>query len=106
MYRIPRLSNFEQTRSAQESQAYRALPFFIFERRVMPAASISSKTVPPISPSCPTCTKPMRLISMTPFCDGVVYGYVCSNDGDHVSWRPRFTGTQRDQNHIARVARD
>ena len=49
---------------------------------------ISSETVPPISPACPTCGKKMTLTGINPSCDGATYDYECSNDGDHLSWRP------------------
>jgi len=52
------------------------------------APSISSETVPPISPICPTCGKEMKLTGINPSCVGVTYDYQCSNDGDHLSWRP------------------
>jgi hypothetical protein len=59
----------------------------------MPAADISSnlssKTVPPIFPPCPTCAEEMRLISVTPTCESVIYGYMCDNDGDRLIWQPR-----------------
>jgi hypothetical protein len=55
----------------------------------MAAADLSSKNVPPISLPCPTCAKTMRLTSVAPTCESVVYGYVCSDDGDRLSWRHR-----------------
>jgi hypothetical protein len=51
----------------------------------MPAADLSSENAPPV---CPTCAMTMRLISMAPNCHGVVYGYLCSNDGGRLSWQP------------------
>jgi hypothetical protein len=51
---------------------------------------ISSEAMPPISPTCPTCGKEMRLTGVNPFCDGTVYDYKCSNDGDRLSWRPHY----------------
>jgi hypothetical protein len=51
------------------------------------SSDLSSKTVPPISPTCPTCGKEMRLIGVVPTCDGAIYEYLCSN-GDRLSWRP------------------
>jgi hypothetical protein len=53
----------------------------------MPASAISSENVPSISPQCPTCGKEMTLTGVTPTCESVIYEYLCSNDGDHVSWR-------------------
>lgn len=52
----------------------------------MPAAGVSSNGVPPVFPSCPTCNKKMVFISVTPTCQSVIYGYVCRNDGDRLSW--------------------
>jgi hypothetical protein len=48
----------------------------------------SAKTVPPISPTCPTCGKEMTLTGVAPTCDGTIYDYQCSNDWDRLSWRP------------------
>jgi hypothetical protein len=55
----------------------------------MPAAGVSSNGVPPVFPSCPTCNKKMVFISVTPTCQSVIYGYVCRNDGDRLSWESR-----------------
>ena len=52
----------------------------------MPAVGVSSNTVPPIFPRCPTCSQKMVFISVTPTCHSVIYGYMCRNDGDRVSW--------------------
>jgi hypothetical protein len=49
---------------------------------------LSSKTVPPISPPCPTCGKKLELIGITPTCEFTIYEYECSNDGDRLSWQP------------------
>ena len=49
---------------------------------------ISSKTEPPIPPTCPTCGKEMRQTGVDPTCEGAIYEYECSNDGDRLSWRP------------------
>ena len=54
----------------------------------MPTSDLSSKTVPPIPPTCPTCGKEMTLSGVVPTCEGAVYEYLCSNDGDRLSWRP------------------
>ena len=54
----------------------------------MSAAELSSKYVTPISPLCPTCGKEMRQTSVTPTCKNTIYDYVCSNDGDRLSWQP------------------
>jgi len=32
----------------------------------------------------------MRLTGVNPFCDGTIYDYKCSNDGDRLSWRPHY----------------
>ena len=55
--------------------------------------------VPPICPPCPTCGEAMRMVSVTPAKESVVYGYLCSSDHvfeftirdqvDHLSWRGR-----------------
>jgi hypothetical protein len=31
-----------------------------------------------------------RLTGVNPYCDGTVYDYKCSNDGDRLSWRPHY----------------
>ena len=36
--------------------------------------------IPPICPSCPTCGEEMRLVSVTPAKESVVFGYLCGND--------------------------
>jgi hypothetical protein len=36
--------------------------------------------VPPICPPCPTCGEAMRMVSVTPAKESVVYGYLCSSD--------------------------
>jgi len=54
----------------------------------MPAAVLSSKYVTPTSPLCPTCGKEMRHTSVTPTCNNTIYDYVCSDDGDRISWQP------------------
>ena len=54
----------------------------------MPASNLSCKTVPPIPPTCPTCGKEMSLTGVVPSCGDTTYEYVCSNDGDRLSWRP------------------
>ena len=64
----------------------------------MPTSDLSSKTVlpipsetvPPITPTCPTCGKEMRLTGINPACDGATYDYECSNDGDRLRWRPHL----------------
>jgi hypothetical protein len=55
----------------------------------MLASDLPAKNVPPISPPCPTCGKEMMLTSVTPTCESVIYGYLCSDDGDRLSWQPR-----------------
>jgi hypothetical protein len=45
----------------------------------------------PICPTCPTCGKEMRLIGHSPACESVTYDFLCSTDGDRLSWRrPRL----------------
>ena len=41
----------------------------------------------PISPACPTCGKEMRFTGYSPMCDGVIYDFSCSTDGDRLTWR-------------------
>jgi hypothetical protein len=48
--------------------------------------SISSKTVPPFFPLCPTCNQKMAFIALSPTCQSVIYEYLCRNDGDRLSW--------------------
>jgi hypothetical protein len=36
--------------------------------------------IPPICPPCPTCGEEMRLVSVTPEMESVVFGYLCGND--------------------------
>jgi hypothetical protein len=55
----------------------------------MPAAGVSSNIVPPIIPRCPTCNETMVFVSVSPTCQSVIYGYVCRNDGDRLSWECR-----------------
>jgi hypothetical protein len=50
----------------------------------MPASSSYAALV---SPLCPTCGKKMEQTSATPTCDGVIYGFLCSSDGDRLSWQ-------------------
>lgn len=52
------------------------------------SSDLSSKTEQPISPTCPRCGKEMRLTGVVPTCEDTTYEYVCSNDGDRLSWRP------------------
>jgi len=55
----------------------------------MPATAVFSKSVPPIFPPCPTSNKEMRLTAITPTCESPIYEYICSDDGDRLSWHPR-----------------
>jgi len=55
----------------------------------MPATAISPKNSPPIPPLCPTCGKKMNLTGVTPTCESTIYEYLCSRDGDRLSWQPR-----------------
>ena len=41
----------------------------------------------PISPACPTCGKEMKLTSYSPTCEGMIYDFSCSTDGDRLTWR-------------------
>ena len=47
------------------------------------------ETVPPLLPSCPTCGKVMRHTGYSPTCDSVIFDFLCSDDGDRLSWRRR-----------------
>lgn len=69
----------------------------------MPAAATSSKSIPPTFPPCPTCAREMMLTSVTPTCESVIYGYVCSNDGDRLSWQPRHEAPVAEGRQCARV---
>jgi hypothetical protein len=31
----------------------------------------------------------MRLTAITPTCESPIYEYICSDDGDRLSWHPR-----------------
>jgi predicted RNA-binding Zn-ribbon protein involved in translation (DUF1610 family) len=62
---------------------------------------LSSQTVPPISPICPTCGKEVRLTGVVPTCEGAIYEYLCSNDGDRLSWRPNRCRDLADQGDAA-----
>jgi predicted RNA-binding Zn-ribbon protein involved in translation (DUF1610 family) len=63
----------------------RPLPLMISKEHAMSAPKILSSQ---IAPSCPTCGKKMGLIAICPTCQGTIYEYVCSNDGDRLSWQP------------------
>lgn len=52
----------------------------------MPAVGVSSNRVTPIFPRCLTCDQKMVFISVTPTCKSTIYGYICRNDGDRLSW--------------------
>ena len=66
----------------------------------MPAAGVSSKIVPPVFPRCPTCNEKMVFVSVSPTCQSVIYGYICRNDGDRLSWeclqshQPKVVGSE------------
>ena len=47
------------------------------------------ENVTPIFPHCPTCGKEMRLTGHAPTCESVIYDFLCTDDGDRLSWRPR-----------------
>jgi hypothetical protein len=50
----------------------------------MPIAGTNS--VPPVYPRCPTCNEKMAFLSVSPTCQSVIYGFICRNDGDRLSW--------------------
>ena len=54
----------------------------------MPGSDLSSKTVPPNPPHCATCGKKMSLIDVVPISESVIYEYLCSDDGDRLTWQP------------------
>ena len=58
----------------------------------MPATVPSPNKTPLI---CPACTGQMVLISIAPNCKGVVYGYLCSNDGGRLNWQPPNARAER-----------
>ena len=72
-------------------------------RRAMPA-TLSSSYAAPVSLLCPTCGKKMEQTSATPTSGGVIYAFLCSSDGDRLSWQrghPNNSPIARDeeQNH-------
>ena len=54
----------------------------------MTATHLFSKYAAITSPLCLTCGKKMEQISATPTSGGVTYDFLCSNDGDRLSWQP------------------
>ena len=54
----------------------------------MSAVYRSSQYAASICPPCPTCGKKMGQISATPNSEGVMYDFLCSTDGDRLSWQP------------------
>jgi hypothetical protein len=58
------------------------------------------ENVAPLSPPCPTCGKEMRLTGHAPTCDGVIYEFLCGDDGDLLSWRPRRVAANSHQNRL------
>jgi tRNA(Ile2) C34 agmatinyltransferase TiaS len=61
----------------------------------MPVTEISPLATPPTPPSCPTCGKAMTLTGIAPNCESTVYDYLCSKDGDRLSWRPHHQVKRR-----------
>jgi hypothetical protein len=55
----------------------------------MPTSDLSSKTVPPIPPPCPTCGKEMKLLHVVPNTEGTIDEYLCEGEGDRLTWQPR-----------------
>ena len=53
-----------------------------------------SENVIPISLSCPSCGKEMRLTGHAPTCESVIYDFLCTDDGDRLSWRQRVAPQQ------------
>jgi hypothetical protein len=56
---------------------------------------------PPPCPTCPTCGNKMTLTGLSPTCETVIYDYVCGNDGDCISWRPRRVAANSRRNQLA-----
>ena len=56
--------------------------------------NLSAKSASHIFLACPTCASTMSVTSITPTCNGVIYGFLCSNDGDHISWRRRLKSSR------------
>ena len=54
----------------------------------MSAVYSSSQYAASICPSCPTCGKKMGQISASPNSKGVIYDFLCSTDGDRLTWQP------------------
>jgi hypothetical protein len=38
---------------------------------------------------CPSCGKGMRQTGYSPLCEIVIYDFLCSDDGDRLSWQAR-----------------
>ena len=38
---------------------------------------------------CPTCGKDMKQTGYSPMCETVIYEFLCSDDGDRLSWQAR-----------------
>ena len=51
-------------------------------------SAVSSQYAASICPPCPTCGKKMGQISASPNSEGVIYDFLCSTDGDRLSWQP------------------
>jgi hypothetical protein len=54
----------------------------------MASTAVSSKIVPSLLPPCPSCNKEMRLTGVTPTSESPIYEFMCSDDGDRLSWQP------------------
>jgi hypothetical protein len=54
----------------------------------MPTSDLSSKTVTPIPPPCPTCGKEMKLTGIVPSSKATTYEYLCESEGDRLTWQP------------------
>jgi hypothetical protein len=64
------------------------------------------ETVPPIRPACPNCGKEMRPVGHTPTCDSVIYDFLCSDDGNRLSWwRRRVAANAQLKSSVAFNAR-
>ena len=59
----------------------------------------------PISLPCPACGKGMKLTGYSPVSESVIYDFLCNDDGNRLSWRPRrivADGTNADASYDGR----
>ena len=58
------------------------------------------ENITPIPLRCPTCGKKMKLTGHAPTCESVIYDFLCSEDGDRLSWRSRRVAANSHQNRL------